>query len=677
MNINGRKTKTKSATVSGRHQFEITLLIFVRPTPLPRKNIFRHMSALISHLRKYPLLWIVIMQLVLIYIGFVHLWQHPMQYMLADKGDGIKNLFNLQAYVTDPPDPHGFFYIRFFNYPWGEYVNTTDNTPIFAILFRWFCLNVTDISPYALPIFEGLICASILLTAVLTYKVFYRLLQNEWIAGLAAMVLPWANPQTIRIVRGHFNLALAFFMVWAIWAFIRWVDLEAEKSKKRYWSIFSMIACISIGFLFHGYYIAILGLFLAALLFFYTLIQIRNKGNWKAHLIATIAVPALALVLCEVYMKWSDPFLSQRPDAPGGYDWMEQKVRFWSLFTSRNFYSFPFWIKTNEGSNDAENMGYLGHIALFGFTFLGLYMLARKTHRQTFVAVQKRFFSDPLRTAIFCGGLVLLSVNFGEFYYPDSHWDKGITIRNLTNPLLWLHMVTKQIEQFRSLGRFQWPFFWTFNIWAFYTLLQFLKEDTSRKLAWLWIPISALGVLELRDYVVEHNLSFKMDNLLHPKRVAEMNLPKIDYTQYQAVLFLPYYNVGAESRPLILDDHEELSRYSYQFYLNKRIPMLNVKLARTVREHAQQVNDWFHSLEPGTELRGLLNHKPILVIRDKTIAADSSRARNFESESRQFMLDALYLPERAGLQAIDSADNYVYYNWYPLQQKPADSAAVK
>lgn len=624
------------------------------------------MPQLTDLIKKRPILWVIALQLLLVLIGFHSLWQQPLNYILVNCGDGMKNLFNLQAYVSDPVYHNNFFFIRQFNYPWGEYVNTTDNTPGFAIAFKWFCRHIADISVYAVPIFESLTVLSIIFTAIFTHKIFYRLLQNEWIALLMALVLPWVNPQTIRIPRGHFNLAWAFFIVWAIWAFIRWVDLRAQNNKGAYRQGISMVSCMVLGFLFHGYYIAILGLFIGGLLFFYTIQQIRLKGEWKSHAVATILIPMAALLLCGLYMKISDPFLAQRPDAPGGYDWIEQKVRFWSLFTSPKFYSFQFWIQNNEVHWDPENMGYLGHMALYGFTFIGLALLFQKKYRRTFWDIQKRYFADPLLAAIFWAGLMLLFVNFGEYYYPQSSGERGITFHNLLNPLLWLHLFTDQVEQFRSLGRFQWPFFWTFSIWAIYTLQHFLQTDTTKRLQWLWIPISLLGLLELSDYVLKSPLQPRLENPLHPQRVAALQLPDIDYSQYQAALILPYYYVGSELPALIVDDHEAVSYFSYQFYLNKRIPMLNTKLARTIPGQAQQISDWFHSLKPGPQLRHLLKKDPILVIRNKVIAADSITTHN-QGASKTFMHDALYLPERAGLQAIDSAGDYVYYEWYPLR----------
>lgn len=626
------------------------------------------MSFITTLLKKRPLIVIAALQLILVFIGFRSFWEHPLNYILVDYGDGMKNLFNLQAYVSDPTYNNNFFYIRQFNYPWGEYVNTTDNTPGFAIALKWFCQHVRDISPYAVPLFEALIILSIVLSAVFTYKIFYRLLQNEWIAMLAALVLPWANPQTIRIPRGHFNLALALFIVWAIWSFIRWTDLSKQGSKRAYGAALSLIACIVVGFLFHGYYVAILGLFIGGLLFFFTIQQIRSKAPWKMPAAATLFIPLIALAICGWYMKATDPLLSQRPDAPGGYDWIEHKVRFWSLFTAPKFYSFQFWIQNNEVSWDPENMGYLGHIPLYGFTFVGLLLLFNKEYRQSFADVQRRFFSDPLLSTLFWGGLLLLFVNFGEYYYPQTFGDKGITFHNLLNPLLWVHMFTDQVEQFRSLGRFQWPFFWTFSIWALYSLQHFLNKESAPKIVWLWIPISFLGLLELSDTVQYNPKRSKLENPLHPERIASLELPKIDYSKYQAALVLPYYYVGSEMHPLILDDHEAVSYFSYQFYLNTRLPLLNTKLARTVRSHAQQIKDWFHSLEPGAELRQRLSNKPILVIRNKQIARDSVRDLN-QGESKSFMLDALYLPERTPMQIIDSAGEYVYYEWYPLQKR--------
>ena len=57
----------------------------------------------------------------------------------------------------------------------------------------------------------------------------------------------------------------------------------------------------------------------------------------------------------------------------------------------------------------------------------------------------------------------MVLANFGDNYYLSEN-PGGVMIVNFLNPLFWVHMVTDGVEQFRSLGRYVWPFYWTLNI---------------------------------------------------------------------------------------------------------------------------------------------------------------------------------------------------------------------
>src|SRR5690606_7619210 len=147
-----------------------------------------------------------------------------------------------------------------------------------------------------------------------------------------------------------------------------------------------------------------------------------------------------------------------------------------------------------------------------------------------------------------------------------------------------------------------------------------------------------------------------------------LSIPALDYQKYQAALVLPYYHVGSSNtRDLTVDDRDNTSRFSYQFYLKTHVPLMNVKLARTVNEQTQMTKDFFHQLTPPPAMAALLTQQPILIIRDEVATQDSAWLRSIPEPHRPFFYDALLLPERLQLVAIDSVHDHRYYEWYPLK----------
>jgi hypothetical protein len=607
---------------------------------------------------KYPYLIILLLQLLLVIIAFKDFRIHPQQIIFCGSGDGLKNYFTLLSYVKWPD--HNLFQYHAFNYPFGEYVFTTDNTPLFAIPFKWLCQHIYDLSDYTLPIYNTFIILNIVACGLLCFAVLRRLIKQDLFALMMSIVLSWTNMQVMRIWRGHFNLSLSSFLVAAILLTVLWQE-QKESRKKRYLIGLAMIALNYVSFLAHGYYIAIIGVFQSAVLFFSGLYAFKSKSG-KLSVISAVLIPAISLAFVLLTIKATDGFYALRSTGSGGYDWMETKVRFWGLFTHNEFQTLFFPIKATKGSWDPENSGYLGNVGLYSLLILTLAALASKTYRHRIKCIQTAFFTSPSQGPLFFGSLLMLIISFGELYYTGD-LNEGLIIYNFLNPLYFIHQFTDAVTQFRALGRFAWPFFWGFNFWMIYTVVALLPSLSQQLKIAIVIAIAVLGGAEVKDYVDAMQAKASEDNLLNVNAYNKIKDLDINFSRYQAMLSLPYYNVGAESSDYTLDDYDASSAFSYQMALFAKLPLINTKLSRTVLAQAKMLDSLVAFDSTPLQLQKKFNNKAVLVFLNKKVANELSlNNRPIASEIQQKSVE---LTVRNHLQPIDSLGEYVFYEWYP------------
>lgn len=613
--------------------------------------------------RRYLYLIIIAIHILISLVAFKDFRVDPANFSFSNAGDGMKNTFTLVSYVKEPVGKEGIFKYNSMNYPFGEYVFYTDNTPLFAVCFKWFCLHVYDLSDYTLEIFQTTLCLGILLSGLLCFYIFRRLFKDDRFAFLLALFLPWINMQVVRIWRGHFNLSYSFLLLFAIAFCIMWYE-HREKPRKRIGVFAASVLLGYCSFFVHGYYLPIVTGFQAAVLFSYGLYTRKTKDG-KQNIIASVALPVITVGFTLVTLLAYDKFYTLRKDQNGGYGWDNLKVHLGALFTSHDFYTIPFPLHSMKWNTDPETMAFLGNCGLFTVLAMALLIWFNKSERLRFKGIQKDFFRDPLKASLFWAGLMMFSISLGEEYYTDGL--DGFKIYNLLNPFLYLHLLTDRVQQFRCLGRFAWPFFFSFYVWVIYTLIAMTKHYTAKQKWAVIVAFAFFGGIEIKDYVDKFQ-SIREDNLLSKKFAPDFRPLKLDYSRYQAFVPIPFYMVGSEVGDVILDDNEQTSLFSYQFHMFSKLPTMACKMSRTVPEQSHQIltllaND---SLLP--ELRGKLQPKPILICYDKRLAADSLFGlvpSPDRTVARRYYMNINQFPQRNNLNAIDSIGNIVFYEWYP------------
>src|SRR5690606_18072140 len=99
---------------------------------------------------------------------------------------------------------------------------------------------------------------------------------------------------------------------------------------------------------------------------------------------------------------------------------------------------------------------------------------------------------------------------------------------------------------------------------------------------------------------------------------------EIDFSNYQSILPIPYYNAGSEDYNNTIDDIDEWSRYTYQLAIYTDLPLMSSKMARTPPVYAHNLLDLLIEDDVPEAVRRLLNEKPILLAVHKRFLNDST-----------------------------------------------------
>ena len=356
--------------------------------------------------------------------------------MFCIHGDGLKNYFTLLSYVKEPIGPEGILKYHSFAYPFGDYVFFTDNTPLFAIPFRWFCHHIYNCSAYTITAYNLFIIGNIIASGLLLFYIFKAVLGKNYWSLLLAIVLPWVNIQVPRIWAGHFNLSLSSFVLITLVLFLLWFRQRSGATKSALIATL-MVVFLFLAFLAHGYYIAILSVFLGGLLFTTGVIFIKSKFG-RHSLVASVAVPAVSLGIVLGFLKLVDKYYDLRQDIAVGYDHANLKTNFLLLFTHYDFHTIGFPIASTMNT-DIETMQYLGNIGLFALLAIWVGAVCSTTFRLRFFAIQRSYFADPLKKAIFWGGMLSLIISFGQRYSTNRDELKIFT------PVPWLNHLNTNV----------------------------------------------------------------------------------------------------------------------------------------------------------------------------------------------------------------------------------------
>ncbi|TNE53981.1 MAG: hypothetical protein EP344_14605 [Bacteroidetes bacterium] len=524
-----------------------------------------------------------VLVVLLICFGFMwlkhHTWLSNLNgHMLGTAPDGIKNYMTTIWHVR-----YDSSYVHYdgMNYPFGEHVLFTDNQPIFSALLQWWSHNISDLNGHIVGAMNRFMAFSLLFSALVLFLLLRRINLPAWYAGLATLGILFLSPQHGRFA-GHFALA----HIWVFPLLLLLLHNYEERYSRRYQALLiGLLLWISAQL--HFYYFGLSALFLG-LYTAYRLLLDRRWPNWRSRISHFVLMVIIPFALLNGWVQWSD-YAADRPSSPYGFT---TYIGEWEgVFLPYEDFPLYQWIDQHLVSIrrvNGEAKAYAGMLAFFFTLWLlvsGFRMFGKSWDKENYHQANKRYLQG-----IFTAALALLVFACGfPFAIPGMEW-----LVDYMGPL----------RQFRGLGRFTWAYFYVINLLAFYSLWNWsvrfegFRNGKAKWFRWV-IALAPVLVLSWEAYTFQRLRPLELMDSLEKREVVaptpEHWLDQVDFTQYQALLPLPYYHIGSENIWLPFDYLQFIEVQSTAIHTGK--PDMGVNLSRTSCQ--QTIRSVQLVLEPG------------------------------------------------------------------------------
>lgn len=539
--------------------------------------------------------WVLLLVLMvsLLWLRFPDFIKYGNDGFMEPWGDGYKTY---HAYLYHVQHDSTYSHFEGMNYPYGEHVIPGDTEPTLSNGVKWLSELGLPLESRALGILNISMLVSLLLSALFLYLIFMRLQLPFWYAIGAAITLTFLAPQLPRMA-SHYGLARPEVIPMILYGLLR-----MEETKRYSYSI--LIGLVTIFYsAIHFYFFALIAFTITGYFFF----RILLLGNWKAwptylmHYLFQIGVP---LLIFYFWMMHLDP-VTDRSAAPWGFFFYRAYPA--GILTSP---LEPHWQWVSEQwvhirSLDIEARSYIGLVAISGLLALLIWWLWNRfgTKKQVFLAPEKNHANFLLFQLL--SGLAILIFAFGvPFIIPGL---EGLV--DLAGP----------IRQFRSIGRFAWVIFYGANI----AVVAWLYYRWRKQVYWLILP---LALLAFEAFHFNRAIDLRLDHIedYEPGR-RFTDIPGLGLDQYQAILPIPYYNLGSDQ--FWWDVSGFIGQKSMTLSVQTGLPLTAAMLTRTSR--SQTINQLQLVSEPYREpnlLADLPTDAPLLMAWD-TIRSQEQAGR--------------------------------------------------
>jgi len=596
---------------------------------------------MLTFLRRKPPVGLLLAAALLLQLGcilraFGALFFEPGEHQLVASFDGMKNYFTFQSYLQQPFEK-GLGWFGNMNYPYGDYLFYTDNTPLFSLPVKLFSHYVYDLTPYGLDVYHALLVSGLLVSTALLVAILRRLLHYPVLVVLFSVMLPWLNPQTDRLLVGHFNLSLSCVVLFAIWALLRlYEQANAGRSVWRWVAI--TVGGLTLAGFAHLYYLPIVGFCTGGFFLFWLLLT----GQWRQRqlVVAGVLITLLPVLLNFGCVRLVDGYYQLRLTDPTGFNFQPWKLQFSALFQSYSYNRTHFIIEPTEAVS-YESRAYLGAFVLFGLVAALVAGLGWRQAWQRWWQAWRPTWQFRFLLLLGLAALVGLFASFGTEY---KLADDQFMVHNYLSAFYYLRKITETAAHFRAFGRFQWPFFWAMNLGVLVALDHWLHTGTAR-LRWvLGAALVVLALLDTRDTLKHYRTALlpnTLTNLYNQPELASLT-SALNAAEYQAILPVPYFHVGSESMDLTVDDADAHSTHAYQLSLRTSLPLMASKMSRTPPVQARALLSIFEPTGLDADLRAKLQEagKPVLVLLDQSYYDGSLPITTSTSASQRRILEA-------------------------------------
>lgn len=515
----------------------------------------------------------------LMYRTFGPVWSAMNTTAIGFSSDAIKNYYTVMFHLKYDPEMSWFTGM---NYPYGEHVVFTDGQPTLANLL-FLLRDIFPISDYVVGITNGFLLLSIFAGGLLMFSALTRLGVRNWVAALAAGVMPFLAPP-IQHSFGHFGLAY----IWIIPALLLLLDRFLIR---RNWQSVGLLVCFGA---------CIAGLHMYNLLFYLGMVlvstiimivaeqQRRNVALWIKTIVAIIG----PYVIFMLWFTATDP-VEDRPNAPYGF--LFSKADWEGVFLPVRT-MIGHWITVNitpiRPIKDNYFIGSFPTLCTFGAVVITFYRLVRGR----FERILKLTPNSNLNYMIWASVALLLFSLGIPFVFGLESWVEHL------GPL----------KQFRALARFSWPFFFTVMLASFYWLDRWIRQ-------WKWIALQFIVVLAIVGFEFNESKYYAKGETaplcLLDRSWTEPLLSEINTNKYQAIIPIPDFQVGSENFNVGGIGHElyDAMTLSYQTGL----PMLSTHLSRTSYSQSLKHMEFFgKALDSLRIIADIRQDAPLLLLVD-------------------------------------------------------------
>jgi len=556
----------------------------------------------------------LLVQLGFLWRAFGRLLTEPGQFLFrlsSETGDGMKNYFTFQSYLQQPY-AKGLALYSGMNYPYGDYVFYTDNTPLVAVLVKIFSHYVYDLTPYGLDVYHAVLVSGMLLSTLLLVLVLRRLLRS-WVLVLGfSILLPWLSPQLGRLLIGHFNLSQSWVLLLAIWGLL--CIYERANAGRPIWRPTAVLVLgFTVAAFLHLYYLLIVGLCTGSFFLFWLLGGQRWR-QWRL-VFAGATITGLPLLLALFVIRAVDGYYTLRRSTASGFNFLPWKLQFSSLFQRYSYERTHFVINAVQPA-PYESQAYLGIFALVGLTVALVVIIAnRAAWRRWWQAWRQTPQARFLLLLLAAAAVGLFTALGTEYYLADNQY----VITNYLSAFFYLHKFTEKVAQFRAVARFSWPFFWAVNMLVLSGLDYWLATSPVRWRGLVAVAFVLLAWLDTRDTLKFYRHALMPNTLTNAANQPDIRalLKGIKPQEYQAILPVPYFHVGTEDLEVTIDDDSIHSNHAYQLSLRTGLPLIASKMSRTPPGQARALLHLFTARGPRPDLRRQLRRKPVLVFFDE------------------------------------------------------------
>jgi hypothetical protein len=508
---------------------------------------------------------------------------HANRMSLANGGDGFKSTFCTIYHIRHDST---YWHTGAMNYPFGESVFFTDNQVPLTTALKLLKDAGADLSDYAMGISNLLILLSYVIASLFIYLIFMELKMEVWLAVPASVLIILLSNQWERL-GGHYTLAYAYVIPVILYLLLRFYRRPGYLLS----AIFGIVVI-----LFSAKHLYITAFILVLWIPYWIFLPLHDRERFGrplfilSHLLIQFILP---FALYSLFTGMHDPGLD-RTAFPWGF--YPSRVRFSAVFLPVGYPHGRILPVTGVFRMQAY-VGMLGTLAFLYILLRAAFGLVRKKGWDAFA-----FTGTPAWNVLFWASVASLLLALGLPF--SLKWE---SLLNYTGPF----------RQFRAIGRFVFPFYYTMTITSFLLLAAWYRKSGWKYKQVLLVAAFLVAGSESWLYIRKWPARYCNPVSWHSRLYHFEALPPWPEEEpaetYQAILPLPYFHIGSEN--YWVGDGSPVITPAYAASLETGLPLCSVMLSRTsIRQTLKNLDLVWEPYVPYPVVKDFRDNRPLLLL---------------------------------------------------------------